>query len=429
MAYLQVRANVAHRPRFGVMEGRDYIVLPVVLLTEGVHAGSNGPILYLTEDLERFASAWNHKPIVVFHPTRNGEFISADDPTVLTQSKVGILMHTQVNGNRLEAEAWLERERLKAVHPEVLDAIQRGIIVEVSTGLFMDLQESEGDWNGEFYVGIARNYRPDHLALLPGLVGACSVKDGCGLFTAAQSLSVNQAYELQKTLVSILDNKEISVIKPDEDTAVPTEPDSKGDLGMSTEVTTNCTCPKLKALVDGLIASNTGWKESDREWLMSQSEDILGRLVAMQNLTKEETKESRPEQTKVEEPQKVEEQVSNVDDLIKSKKELTVEEYIRQAPKPIQAVLARGLAAHQAERKRYMEIILSNETNQFTEEELKGFELSMLHKLAALAVQPPEKEPEQVDLFSFIGNAGAPPVTTHQEEHLPLPTINYRKQN
>jgi len=39
----------------------------------------------------------------------------------------------------------------------------------------------EGVWNEEEYHSIVRNYRPDHLALLPGAIGACSWEDGCGI--------------------------------------------------------------------------------------------------------------------------------------------------------------------------------------------------------------------------------------------------------
>jgi hypothetical protein len=34
---------------------------------------------------------------------------------------------------------------------------------------------------GRQYVGIARNHRPDHLAILPDLKGSCSIADGAGL--------------------------------------------------------------------------------------------------------------------------------------------------------------------------------------------------------------------------------------------------------
>jgi hypothetical protein len=53
--------------------------------------------------------------------------------------------------------------------------------VEVSLGMFTDNEATEGDWNGEKYIMIAKNHRPDHLAILPDAVGACSCEDGCGL--------------------------------------------------------------------------------------------------------------------------------------------------------------------------------------------------------------------------------------------------------
>jgi hypothetical protein len=53
--------------------------------------------------------------------------------------------------------------------------------LEVSTGLFSDQDSVPGEWNGEAYDAILRNYRPDHLALLPGGTGACSWEDGCGV--------------------------------------------------------------------------------------------------------------------------------------------------------------------------------------------------------------------------------------------------------
>jgi hypothetical protein len=36
---------------------------------------------------------------------------------------------------------------------------------------------------GRPYNFVARNYRPDHLAILPDQRGACSIEDGCGLNT------------------------------------------------------------------------------------------------------------------------------------------------------------------------------------------------------------------------------------------------------
>jgi hypothetical protein len=63
---------------------------------------------------------------------------------------------------------------------EVVNRLRAGQPVEVSTGYFADMEATNGVWNGAAYTGITRNIRPDHLALLPDEVGACSWVDGCG---------------------------------------------------------------------------------------------------------------------------------------------------------------------------------------------------------------------------------------------------------
>jgi len=51
----------------------------------------------------------------------------------------------------------------------------------VSVGVFTDNEDVEGIWQDEKYTKIAHNHRPDHLAILPESIGACSLADGCGL--------------------------------------------------------------------------------------------------------------------------------------------------------------------------------------------------------------------------------------------------------
>ena len=55
-----------------------------------------------------------------------------------------------------------------------------GDIIEVSTGYFADKLDESGEFEGEEYDGVQINLRPDHLAILPNTIGACSVDDGCG---------------------------------------------------------------------------------------------------------------------------------------------------------------------------------------------------------------------------------------------------------
>jgi hypothetical protein len=51
----------------------------------------------------------------------------------------------------------------------------------VSIGAYTQEEEEIGNWNGEDYIAVAKAYNPDHLAILPGEVGACSWADGCGI--------------------------------------------------------------------------------------------------------------------------------------------------------------------------------------------------------------------------------------------------------
>jgi len=192
MLFQKITTNFTGVVRNDTMEGRDYLVAPMIMIVEGVHEGSNGPLYYPAEELSKTPAVWNTKPIVVYHPEANGEGVSACDPDILTNRKVGVIMNTvvgevevKINEKKtklaaLKAEAWLEVDRMKKVDERVFEAVEKNEIMELSTGLFTDNEDTEGEWNGETYEAIARNYRPDHLALLPDLVGACSIEDGAG---------------------------------------------------------------------------------------------------------------------------------------------------------------------------------------------------------------------------------------------------------
>lgn len=174
------------------LEGRDYTVVPAVMMVEGVHEGSEGPLFYPKEELGKTPSVWNHKPIVVYHPTMNGVGISACEPAIIESHKVGILMNTRFEGTQLKTEAWIDMDKAEKVDKRVVEAVTANTMMELSTGLYTDLDETPGEWNGESYIGIARNHRPDHLALLPDQIGACSIADGAGLL---RNKALKQAYK------------------------------------------------------------------------------------------------------------------------------------------------------------------------------------------------------------------------------------------
>ena len=181
--FAYVTTNVKPLVRVDSMEGRDWLVGPMVMITEGVHSGSDGPIYYPADELEKAAPTWNYRPVVVYHPSANGSAATACDPTELTRRKIGVTLRTQFDAEkkRVRAEAWMEPERLAKVDGRVAEAVENQKMMEVSTGVFMDLERKEGEWNGEKFVGIARNIALDHLAVLPDAKGACSIEDGAGL--------------------------------------------------------------------------------------------------------------------------------------------------------------------------------------------------------------------------------------------------------
>lgn len=169
-------------------EGKDYMIVPVTMMVEGVHNGNHGPIFHDINELGKIPASWNGIPIVINHPEKAGIAISANSPEVLEESAVGKVFGTFVDEAKLKAKAWLDEERLKEKEPNLYEGVCEGKSIEVSVGVFTEDEEEEGDWNGEHYVRIATNHRPDHLALLPDAVGACSIADGCGLCVNQESI-------------------------------------------------------------------------------------------------------------------------------------------------------------------------------------------------------------------------------------------------
>lgn len=189
-------ANLAPSYRTETLDGTEYLVVPMVMITNGVHAGSRGPVLYPADELKKSESVWNHKPIVVYHPMKSGQHVTACTPDVLTKRKVGLILNTKYDDPKLRAEAWLDRKKLESVDPRILQAVLANKLVEVSTGLWSDSLDQPGTFNAKEYKFVAVNFRPDHLAILPDMVGACSIADGAGL------LQTNASFQEKLSLIS-----------------------------------------------------------------------------------------------------------------------------------------------------------------------------------------------------------------------------------
>lgn len=179
-----------YQTRIETRNGRKYMVAPVTMLVPGVLNGSKGALYYPPEEVARNVAAWNDVKITVDHPTReDGRHISASAPGV---EDIGHVAGATFNG-KLTAEAWFDVKRTKATAPDIYKALQTGKKLEVSTGLFTkDEPAPDGAaHNGVAYTHIARSYIPDHLAILVGRTGACSVRQGCGVFNARTDMQID----------------------------------------------------------------------------------------------------------------------------------------------------------------------------------------------------------------------------------------------
>jgi len=173
-------------------QGKRHLVVPVVIMVPGVHNGSYGPVLHTAEELARFPESWNGIPVVIGHPSVNGEYVCANTPDVIDRNLIGRIYNAVYVDNRLRAEAWIDEARLRTLNAGLLTHLIAGQPLDVSMGAYSDQEEVTGVWSGETYMAVSHNYRPDHLALLPNHQGACGWADGCGVRTNAAADTINE---------------------------------------------------------------------------------------------------------------------------------------------------------------------------------------------------------------------------------------------
>jgi len=453
------------------MEGREYIVVPVVMMVEGVLNGSCGPLLYPAEEMAKIPQVWNYKPSIVYHPDAG----SACTPEILTSSKIGVIMNTVFEDSKLKAECWLEKERCEAVDKRILTAVENKEMLELSTGLFTDNEATEGEWNGVKYVGIARNYRPDHLAILPDQIGACSIKDGAGflrLNTAGTQISFDvssipqlkgglppaalQRIEnliinemgfsdvrdaISKALMDGVKGKDeyVWVVEVYDDyfifekknrlfkqsytktkdvveiNGIPLEVVRKIDYVSINERTIEM---DKKKIVANLIANkSTQWEEKDEAALMAMDEAVLAKMTPVENTAAPvpATEVSAIPATVIAKPETV---VENTAAPVIA----TVDDYIAQAPAEMKAVLNSGLQTYRRQRQQLIASITTN-SKLFTAEELQTKTTDDLIKINTLCKPVTTAAPQprfdgQFDPDVAVGNAMA-------EEALPIPVMTY----
>jgi len=469
MVVLQLARNEASPLREETLDGRKYLVAPAIMMTEGVW----NSLYYPASELKKSVAAWNGRPVCVGHPsTIDGSKVSAtSSPTTLSENGIGMLFNTSWDeeGKKLKTEAWIDLDKtaMNEKGKSVVSGIREGKMIDVSTGLFIDVVANEGVFNGAEYKGVATNHRPDHLAALPNAKGACSTADGAGiprvneqeedmpggiwkmLTKVVSRLVGNRDSSLddrRRQLRSALEKKhpgggylyvedmrEESVIYMLEQSKGPNKllkmsysVNDEGVVSLGSEtpeevvlvtdyvpVTNEKKDEKGAETMDkaAMIAKlmENGWTADDKSTLETLSEKQLERMLP-------KTEEPKKEEPKKEEPKTPKTNAAEPDKE-EPKKSVTAEEFLAAAPESVREVLQSGLAMHEDQKSKLVAGLKANTRCEYTEEELKGMNLQQLQRLAKLA---------QVEV-SFAGNdiTPAPEANASAQKAMPMPVWDY----
>lgn len=185
-----VMSSPAYEVRREQLDGRDHLVVPVVGLVEGVVHPMNakaGPEFVPHALFGETLAAWEGKPLYEGHPLRDGKPIRGNVPELIASRGLGRVRNAKVTDDRLTMEAWLDIAQTKLKAPALLARAESGEPIEISVGVLVDTEESEGTHAGRSYANMWSAMEPDHLALLPeGILGACSRDMGCGVRACAE---------------------------------------------------------------------------------------------------------------------------------------------------------------------------------------------------------------------------------------------------
>lgn len=181
--FTKLTNNLVAQPRYESMGGLKYLVADATMIVPGVLNGSAGSLLYPSDEVEKSAMSWNMMPLTLGHPkTDDGKPLSARSPQVLSKTYLGFVFNSRMESGKLKAEAWFDVNRVNNLAPGLIGKLESGGMVELSTGLYTEnMPVKNKKYKGKEYDAVARNYKPDHLAVLLDERGACSINDGCGI--------------------------------------------------------------------------------------------------------------------------------------------------------------------------------------------------------------------------------------------------------
>jgi hypothetical protein len=160
-------------------EGKQYLVVPGIPVQEQVM----NTYLLPAEEIERSLNDWNGTPLAIGHPKQNGGSVQVEHPDVPIIGKFQNATWDPEK-KRMSGEYWIDISEAMN-YPDgqaIMNAIRSGQMLETSTAYWADEDWISGTFKNRSYTSVHRNPKRDHIAIFPGSqLGACSIKDGCGL--------------------------------------------------------------------------------------------------------------------------------------------------------------------------------------------------------------------------------------------------------
>lgn len=371
-------ANLSGKVQTKTLAGRKYLVAPVTMILEGVFAGNQGAIFYEGREISKSAQAWNNRPITVGHPeAQDGVKISGCTPEALDKFGIGMILNASWNPRhkKLKAEAWFEESRLDVIPggSRIKEALSKDTPLEVSTGLFVDNAMENGVFNGREYQAKARNFKPDHLAIILNGVGACSLKDGAGLLVNKSEVAGVAHYELNGKKYA----ENFTVVD-----------DKVTLIGVRTEISPEplVTNTKVTMSKEQLFKSLGDEHKAFVESLSDAQADAIAKL--------ERT-------VTVEVP--VTNQAKNLDEVL------------ALAPADVKELIQSALVVNENHRASLVAKVKTNPSNAFSDEELGAMGTPMLEKLASFVANAAPAKTETKSPAQYAGSAPPATETKHVE--------------
>ena len=158
--------------------GRQYMVIPGVPVREGVMKN----YFVSSHEIIRSLPGWNGTPLTLYHPKANNGSARVPDPD---SPIIGYFYNAawDKEKKRMVGEYWIDVQEAGKYEDgkQILDMVSNGQMVETSTGYWSDDVLRKGAFENRPYDMLHVNLLPDHIAVLPKQIGACSIKDGCGV--------------------------------------------------------------------------------------------------------------------------------------------------------------------------------------------------------------------------------------------------------